>query len=314
LPLRVSIRAPRGDITDAGSVPAQEVEVAFADSVVVFGRAQGADIQLPFPEVSARHARLWRQADGYRVEDLGSSNGTRLGGRRLAAHAPEPFAIGETITLGGVEVRFIGETPPAEAVPAGAGTDTLARRLVHDVFTLCPDAERARLVVLSGAEPGREFVLPASGRTCKLGRGEGCDWVLADEDVSREHAAFVRDERGVTIRDLGSKNGVEVAGERLMGERLLHDGEVVRVGETRLRLLDPEDRYLRQMAAAEAEPSPVENEAIQGCASSSRVILPAGVRADSPVPPSRLPMIASAIAVTVLALAVVIVLALVFGS
>jgi pSer/pThr/pTyr-binding forkhead associated (FHA) protein len=314
LPLRFSIRAPRGDSAAAGSVPTQAVEVAVADREVVFGRAPGADIQLPFPGVSARHARLWRETEGYRVEDLGSSNGTRLGGRRLAAHAPTAVAIGETLVLGGVEVCFAGETPRAESIPAGAGTDTLARRLVHEVFAACPEAECARLVVLSGAEQGRELVLPASGRTCKLGRGEGCDWILSDEDVSREHAAFERGARGLLIRDLGSKNGVEVAGERLVGERVLRDGEIVRVGETRLRVLDPEDRYLRQMEAADGQQPPAENEAGQGCVAAAGAVLPPSVRADAPVLPSRLPAIASAIAVTALALAVGIVLALVFGT
>ena len=295
-------------------VPTQAVEVALAGGAIVFGRAQDADIELPFPQVSARHARFWREAGGYRVEDLGSSNGTRRGGRRLAAHAPEAVAVGETLVLGGVEVSFVGEAPAAEAIPTGAGTETLARRLVHDVFASGSAAECARLLVVSGAEQGGEWVLPASGRTCKLGRGEGCDWIVSDQDVSREHAAFARGPRGVVIHDLGSKNGIEVAGERLVGDRVLRDGEIVRVGETRLRLLDPEDRYLRQMEAIDAEPPSPENQAGPGSVPSSRGVLPAVGRPDDPLPPSRLPSIATAIAVTVLALAVGIVLALAFGG
>jgi hypothetical protein len=49
------------------------------------------------------------------------------------------------------------------------------------------------------------------------------------------------------VRDLGSKNGVELDGERIVDVARLRDGQLVVVGSTRLRLDDPEDRYLRQM-------------------------------------------------------------------
>jgi pSer/pThr/pTyr-binding forkhead associated (FHA) protein len=320
LPLRFSIRAPGGDFSLAGPAPTQDVEVAFAGAELGFGRALGADIQLPFPKVSARHARLLREAGGYRVEDLGSSNGTRLGGRRLAPHAPESIAIGEVLDIGGVEVRFEGEKADTDAIAAGAGTETLARRLVHDIFEACPPAECARLVVLSGPQQGRELLLSASGRVFKLGRGEGCDLVLPDEDVSREHALFERGAGGIVVRDLGSKNGVEVAGEKVAGERCLRDGEIVRVGETRLRLVDPEDRYLRQMEAAVRDQPPggasPEGVAEAGKGGAEVAGAPAqpAVLSGKADPPSRLPVIATAVAVTVLVLALGVVLALAFGA
>lgn len=304
----------------AGPAPTQDVEVAFAGPELGFGRALGADIRLPFPKVSARHARLLREAGGYRVEDLGSSNGTRLDGRQLTPHAPETMAVGDALEIGGVEIRFVGQNAGTEAIAAGAGTETLARRLVHDIFEACPPAECARLVVLSGPQQGRELVLSASGRVCKLGRGEGCDLVLADEDVSREHALFERGAGGIVVRDLGSKNGVEVAGEKVAGERCLRDGEIVRVGETHLRLIDPEDRYLRQMEAAVRDQPPggasPEGEAGAGKGGAEVAGAPAqpAVLSGNADPPSRLPAIATGIAVTVLVLALGVVLALAFTS
>jgi transcriptional regulator with PAS, ATPase and Fis domain len=47
-----------------------------------------------------------------------------------------------------------------------------------------------------------------------IGRGAGCDIVVPDDSVSREHARIHLGER-LSIRDLGSKNGSRVAGERL---------------------------------------------------------------------------------------------------
>jgi len=295
------------------------VEVALEGGEIVFGRALGSTIELPFPKISARHLRFFREAGRYRVEDLGSANGTRLAGRRLAAYAPESIAIGEVVEIGGIEVRFEGETAGPWAADAGAGTTTLARRLVHDIFEACPPSECARVTVISGPAAGQELVVSASGRVFKLGRGEGCDLVLPDEDVSREHATIERGDSGIVVCDLGSKNGVEVEGERVVGRRCLRDGDILRVGGTRLRLVDPEDRYLRQMEAADAglpraEVAPALAATMgQGGAGREAVgHVPSNPHADTSgtVRPSRLPMVAATIAVTVLVLALGVVLAL----
>jgi len=301
VPLRFSIRAqsPRGDFAAPATCPASahEVEAALDGGEVSFGRALGSAIELPFPKVSARHARLFREAGIYRLEDLGSANGTRLAGRWLAPHAPETIAIGEFIEIGGVEIRFAGESPGTDAMAPNGGTETLARRLVHDLFEACPSSECARLIVLSGPAQGHELVLSASGRVFTVGRGEKCDLVLSDEDVSREHAAFERGAAGIVVRDLGAKNGIEVGGDKVAGQRCLRDGEVIRVGETHLRVIDPEDRYLRQMEAADLchQAKDAVQEQVPGAAL-----------------PSRLPTVAAAIAATVLLLALGLVLALAF--
>lgn len=59
--------------------------------------------------------------------------------------------------------------------------------------------------------------------------------VLSDDPlVSRLHAVLELYTGGWTIRDLGSRNGTFVNGERLTGERALRPGDEVRLGETRL--------------------------------------------------------------------------------
>lgn len=254
--LRFSIRA-RLSRPEGGSGAAavdRAVVVPFETGEVLIGREPGAAIELPFPAVSGRHARLFHAQGGYAVEDLDSVNGTFLGGKRLSPRMPEPIAVGEVLGIAEVEVVFEGELGAGGPGPPAEGTETLARRLVHDLHVSAPPAECARLVVVGGCALGREFALPLCGRAFRLGRSESCDFVLPDDDVSREHAVFERDADGIVVRDLGSKNGVEVQGQRISGQKRLRDGDFVRVGETRLRVFDPEDRYLRQLRAADAEP------------------------------------------------------------
>src|SRR5215468_4524400 len=52
-------------------------------AAVVIGRAPACDIVLNSPRVSARHASITHRGDDWFIEDLGSSNGTRVNGRRI---------------------------------------------------------------------------------------------------------------------------------------------------------------------------------------------------------------------------------------
>jgi pSer/pThr/pTyr-binding forkhead associated (FHA) protein len=302
--LRFSVSAGRkqGDAVDAE--PWRVVDAPLADGQLFIGRKPGSAIELPFGSVSARHARVFREANGYRVEDLGSANGTRLGDRRLRANAPLPLAPGELLEVAGIRLRFDGELPDQDASAHG-GTDTLARRLVHDVFSACPPGESVRLIGVEGPGAGRELALVTFERPLVVGRGENCDLVLCDEDVSREHAAFERSTAGITLRDLGSKNGIEVQGQTLAGTCRLRDGDWVRIGQSRLRLVDPEDRYLRQMQDADAEVN----------AALPSVPSPAVEPAEPPLSlRSRwLAVLARAVAVLALLWVVGLVLAVVFG-
>jgi DNA-binding winged helix-turn-helix (wHTH) protein len=57
---------------------------------------------------------------------------------------------------------------------------------------------------------------------------------LDSASVSRRHARIVIDEHGVTLEDLGSKNGTMVGGLRVAGKRSLSDGDCISVGLARL--------------------------------------------------------------------------------
>src|SRR3954469_17835218 len=86
----------------------------------VIGRAPDCDIVMSQNDVSGRHCRLSRDGTSWMIEDLGSSNGTFVNGRRLAANAPIGVHHGDTITLGNSALPW-PERPPAGG-PRGAQT------------------------------------------------------------------------------------------------------------------------------------------------------------------------------------------------
>src|SRR5262245_19148661 len=72
-----------------------------------------------------------------------------------------------------------------------------------------------------------------------VGTLESNDVVVDADGVSRVHAVFERLGDTWCVRDLGSRNGTFVNGERIMGERALHPGDEVVLGRLRLVLHGP---------------------------------------------------------------------------
>ena len=62
------------------------------------GTGADCDVVVDSPLVSARHCQLTQTADGYFLNDLGSTNGTYVNGLRI--NAPTRLIPGASITLG----------------------------------------------------------------------------------------------------------------------------------------------------------------------------------------------------------------------
>ena len=73
----------------------------------VVGRSKDADIQVPDPNVSRRHAELRREGSTYWLVDLDSTNGIEVRGKRVKRLKLED---GTRFTIGSTEVTFSRET------------------------------------------------------------------------------------------------------------------------------------------------------------------------------------------------------------
>ena len=58
-------------------------DIALDRAVVVVGRHRWCHVRIASPRVSRRHCCLALDRDGVLVRDLGSTNGTRINGRRV---------------------------------------------------------------------------------------------------------------------------------------------------------------------------------------------------------------------------------------
>ena len=78
---------------------------------------------------------------------------------------------------------------------------------------------------------GKDRVVTLSEASLTIGSDpDSADLALADPAVSRVHA--ILEQVGTTwlVRDLGSRNGTRLNGERLIGQRRLRDGEEILLG------------------------------------------------------------------------------------
>ncbi len=92
------------------------------------------------------------------------------------------------------------------------------------------DAQEAPLLMAQdGPLAGREFRLDRDVMT--LGRGDECDVVVPERQISRVHMRIRREATGYFLEDLGSKNGTFVNGRQAQSGAsvLLQDGDEIQL-------------------------------------------------------------------------------------
>ena len=93
---------PRLEVVAAmGIEPGSEFELGDGATM---GRADGSDIPVDDPFASSVHARIFPRGQFMYIEDMGSTNGTYLNGRRL--RAAERLKVGDTVRIGETEYRY----------------------------------------------------------------------------------------------------------------------------------------------------------------------------------------------------------------
>ena len=224
-------------ILSKGTPSSQEFELTLSE--IIIGRDSSADLTLPSPGVSRRHARLIREGNGYILEDLGSSNGTYLNGQRLIER--RSLKSGDQIQLGQA-VTITYETPVAipqdgNATVIGSVAPAMPAGDLQTVFGEGPKlpvetAPPQLLVTVAGGSPQTHIL---TRPTLTIGRVEENDIVISSQIVSRQHARLEQINGGyklVVVPD--AKNPVLFEGRPLEGSRVLHHGDTLRIGS-----LDP---------------------------------------------------------------------------
>ena len=87
---------------------------------------------------------------------------------------------------------------------------------------------KVALKVVGGTRTGQ--TVPISIPQFMIGRADDCHLKPRSELISRYHCAILTDDGYVAVRDLGSKNGVYVNGQRVSIEQELKNGDQLAIG------------------------------------------------------------------------------------
>jgi pSer/pThr/pTyr-binding forkhead associated (FHA) protein len=200
--------------------------------LVTVGRAEENAVGLfGDPGVQPRHAVITRNGENYMVKNIAVQSGTLVNGGRIESVA---LKEGDRIQVGGYELAFhvraerqsrdsaIRATPAraAPSIPAVPQAIASANSTVSPAATATP-----RLVAVNGEQFG-----VAAARVTRLGRALDNDIVIDDASVSRHHASIECRNGGFVVRDLGSRNGTWIEGQRIT-EAMLGFGNSLRFGD-----------------------------------------------------------------------------------
>jgi pSer/pThr/pTyr-binding forkhead associated (FHA) protein len=107
-------------VAETGPLAGQRVEVA---RELTIGR-EGTDLEIDDPKISRHHATFRAVNGGLEVEDLGSTNGTFVGGHRIEGTAK--LDNGASVRIGGctftAEVERVVQATQLEEIPMGGAT------------------------------------------------------------------------------------------------------------------------------------------------------------------------------------------------
>jgi pilus assembly protein CpaF len=116
-------------LTEKGGEPRQ---LSFEKNEITIGRVQGNDVVLPKGNVSKRHCRIYIQDGHFSVEDLKSTNGTYVNGRKISE--PTALTTADKVYVGDFVARVDNATPAEVPTPpppgneAGSLSSALSRR------------------------------------------------------------------------------------------------------------------------------------------------------------------------------------------
>lgn len=140
------------------------------------------------------------------------------------------------------------------AAKDNAATSRMIKQNREDVFFKCQEETEGEVTRIIGEESGEntrllsddslgvEFVnVDEKGNninmriveSCILGRkAECCDYVIADDAVSKRHCEIIKSDYGLFIKDLESANGVYINGKKI-SKCTIANGDIVTIGRTK---------------------------------------------------------------------------------
>jgi pSer/pThr/pTyr-binding forkhead associated (FHA) protein/serine/threonine protein kinase len=175
----------------------------------VLGRDTTCEVQILDPLSSRRHCRIYREEEKFFVEDLNSSNGTKLNGEAVKK---SEITEKDCVQIGQVKIKI--QKKHSVKIPK-----TIFEPVVIQV---------------KNSEKSKEYHFAQN--EIVFGREDSNDVALNEKLSSRKQFKFIVATEQIFIEDLGSANGTKIKDEKITGKILYRPGTIVTVGGTEITL------------------------------------------------------------------------------
>src|SRR5262249_31136165 len=141
---------------------------------IVMGRDSSADFQIPLSTISRQHARISETDHVYILEDLGSTHGTLVNGRKLDKNEKKVLRNGDIIELTKAKITANIEEEKVASVEPGEGTQAIAARAVQGILGRLGEAQNDGpfFRVIAGPDEGARYPLTGTTSEWSLGRSK----------------------------------------------------------------------------------------------------------------------------------------------
>jgi hypothetical protein len=189
------------------------------------------------------------QVDGGKAEIRNLAGGNvAVAGRAVAAGTAMALGPETLLAVGDKELVYRSHasagTPEAAAEAKKRGPDrpsVIAKVMLKEVFDVLGVPEKSPALVVYDADNNvvKRLDLAPPKEEATIGRQQDNDIVLYHPMVSKQHARVFRDGLGFAVKDLGSRNGLEVNGAVVKDMHRLKSGDKVKIGGFTVRFVDP---------------------------------------------------------------------------
>jgi len=184
------------------------------------GRDQENDIHIDNPAVSSKHAKILTILNESFIEDLDSTNGTYINGKKIAGHA---LKDGESIFIGEHELNYSN----AETKSSKSDSVTTSNKPAEDIGTAgtaSTEPRAAKLQIISEPNSGKELplskIINTVGRTdvqvaAVLRRPDGYYLIVVDAGKNNKRP-MVNNTEIDKQQLLADRDTIEVAGVQML--------------------------------------------------------------------------------------------------